>query len=46
MAEVLTQSFVVRLKDMEAIIRNQSDLIEKQMQTIERLKTGNIFFYM
>ena len=39
-AEVLTQSFVVRLKEMEQLIQDQKRVNEDQKQVIESLKTG------
>ena len=46
-AKVLTQSFVIRLKEMEKLIQNQKQVIqdqkqviEDQQEVIESLKTG------
>ena len=48
-AEVLTQSFVIRLKEMEQLIQDQKQVNddqkqvnEDQQQIIESLKTGKI----
>ena len=40
LAEVLTQSFVIRLKEMEQLIQDQKKVIEDQKQVIESLKSG------
>ena len=37
-AEVLTESFVVRLKDLEKVIHDQKKVIKNQTQVIENLK--------
>ena len=39
-AEVLTQSFVIRLKEMEQLIQDQKQVNEDQKQVIESLKSG------
>ena len=39
-AEVLTQSFVVRLKEMEQLIQDQKQVIDDQKQVIESLNSG------
>ena len=39
-AEVLTQSFVIRLKEMDQLIQDQKQVIEDQKQVIESLKSG------
>ena len=46
-AEVLTKSFVIRLKEMEQLIQDQKQVIEDQKQTnkdqqriIQTLRTG------
>ena len=38
MAEILTQSFVVRLKEMEQLIQDQKQVIEDQKHVIEDQK--------
>ena len=40
LAEVLTQSFVIRLKEMEQLIQDQKQVNEDQKQVIESLKSG------
>ena len=39
-AEVLTQSFVIRLKEMEQLIRDQKQVIEDQQKIIDSSKSG------
>ena len=40
LAEVLTQSFVIRLKEMDQLIQDQKKVNKNQNQVIESLKTG------
>ena len=40
LAEVLTQSFIIRLKEMEQLIQDQKQVNEVQKEVIESLKSG------
>ena len=39
-AEVLTQRFVIRLKEMEQLIHDQKHMINDQKEVIDVLKSG------
>ena len=39
-AEVLTQSFILRLNEMEQLIQDQKQVIQDQKEVIESLKSG------
>ena len=43
MAEVLSQSFVIRLKEMEQLIQNLKQVVEDQQRMLRTFKSGKIY---